>query len=291
MLSSMTGFARVQEQTEWGLMVCELRSLNHRYLDISLKLPEGSKAFEGDCRDKIQQKLTRGKIDCLLQFIPNSLFSGNLSVNQALVSLLMQASEAISQVLKKEHKPLKIMDFLSWPGVINSEQLPTQALQAPILSVLEAGLRQLIETRQKEGEKLAKFLREKHQVCVQKLSEIVRLLPDVLVLKKQKLVEKLALLKQEVEPHRLEQELVYFAQRLDVTEEIERFQAHLQELDRILQAPKWVYEGRRLDFLMQEMQREINTLNNKSLNSDIGRLAVDLKVMIEQMREQIQNIE
>ncbi len=291
MLSSMTGFARVQEQTESGLMICELRSLNHRYLDITLKLPEGCKEWESDCRDTLQQKLTRGKIDCWVQFIPNSQFSPKLSVNQGLINQLIEASQHVSSTLEEKHKPLKIVDFLRWPGVVNQEQMPTQLLKAPLRTTLEAALAKLATVRQQEGQKLSGFLAEKLQACIEKLAKITLLLPEALAVKKLKLTDKLAALKQEVEPHRLEQELIYFAQRLDVTEEIERFDAHLQELNRILSEPKWVCEGRRLDFLMQEMQREINTLNNKSLNSDIARLAVDLKVIIEQMREQIQNIE
>jgi uncharacterized protein (TIGR00255 family) len=291
MLSSMTGFARVQEQTEFGLMVCELRSLNHRYLDLGLKLPEGCKEWESDCREKIQQKLARGKIDCFIQFIPNSQFSANLTVNEGLISQLIQASEQVSHALSKELKPLKTADILRWPGVVGQAQLPTQELKKPLVSVLEAALVKLATVRLNEGQKLSGFLTEKYHACLDKIGKITLLLPDVLALKKQKLVDKLATLKQEVDAHRLEQELIYFAQRLDVTEEIERFDAHLQELTHILSEPKLVCEGRRLDFLMQEMQREINTLNNKSLNSDIARLAVDLKVIIEQMREQIQNIE
>lgn len=291
MLSSMTGFARVQEQTEYGLMICELRTLNHRYLDINLKLPEGCKEWESDCRDKIQQTLSRGKVDCLLQFVPNDQFSQSLSVNKGLIDQLAKASEHISASLQKENKPLKIIDFLRWPGVVNQEQMPTQQLQKPLLSALEEALKKLILMRQNEGQKLSVFLAEKNQSCIEKLAKITLLLPEMLALKKQKLMDKLAALKQEIEANRLEQELIYFAQRLDVTEEIERFDAHIQEVNRILKAPKWAAEGRRLDFLMQEMQREVNTLNNKSLNSDIAKLAVDLKVIIEQMREQIQNIE
>ncbi len=291
MLSSMTGFARVQEQTEYGLMVCELRSLNHRYLDINLKLPEGCKEWESDCRDKIQQKLSRGKVDCLLQFMPNNQFSQNLTVNKGLIEQLAKASEQIAASVQKENKPLKTIDFLRWPGVVNQEQMPTQQLQKPLLSALEEALQKLISVRQHEGQKLSVFLAEKNRSCIEKLAKITLLLPEVLASKKQKLVDKLAALKQEVDAHRLEQELIYFAQRLDVTEEIERFDAHIQEVNCLLNAPKWASEGRRLDFLMQEMQREINTLNNKSLNSDIAKLAVDLKVIIEQMREQIQNIE
>lgn len=287
----MTGFARVQEQTEYGLMICELRSLNHRYLDISLKLPEGCREWESDCREKIQQKLARGKVDCLLQFVANNQFSQNLSVNKDLINQLAEASEQISAGLQKENKPLKIIDFLRWPGVVTQEQMPTQQLQVPLISVLESALEKLMLTRQHEGQKLSVFLAEKNQSCIEKLAKITLLLPEVLIVKKQKLMDKLAALKQEIDAHRLEQELIYFAQRLDVTEEIERFDAHIQEVDRILKAPKWTSEGRRLDFLMQEMQREVNTLNNKSFNSDIAKLAVDLKVIIEQMREQIQNIE
>lgn len=291
MLSSMTGFARAQAQTEFGLMICELRTLNHRYLDLSLKLPEGCKEWESDCRDTIQKQLGRGKVDCLLLFIPNSQFSPDLSVNQGLINQLVNASEQVSSTLKKEHKPLKIVDFLRWPGVVNQAQMPTQRLKGPLILSLESALIKLVNVRQQEGQKLSGFLAEKCQACIEKMDKITLLLPEVLSLKKQKLTDKLAALEQEIDPHRLEQELIYFAQRLDVTEEIERFEAHLQELNRILNESKWVCEGRRLDFLMQEMQREINTLNNKSLNSDIARLALDLKVMIEQMREQIQNIE
>ena len=218
MLSSMTGFARVQEQTEFGLMVCELRSLNHRYLDISLKLPEGCKEWESESRDKIQQKLTRGKIDCFVQFIPNSQFSPNLSVNQGLITQLIQASEQVTQSLAKELKPLKIIDFLRWPGVVNQEQLPAQELKRPLLSVLDAALVKLAAVRLNEGQKLSGFLTEKHQVCLDKISKITLLLPDVLALKKQKLTDKLECLNQEVDAHRLEQELIYFAQRLDVIE-------------------------------------------------------------------------
>jgi uncharacterized protein (TIGR00255 family) len=293
MLLSMTGFARAQEQTEFGLMACELRSLNHRYLEIGLKLPEGCKEWESDCRDKIQKKLSRGKVDCLFQFIPNSQYSPTLTVNQGLIHQLIQATGQISNMPNIGDHPtgLSMMDLLNWPGVVNQEQMPTQQLQEPILSVLALALDKLVAVRKNEGQKLSSFLAEKLQICMEKLAKITLFLPDVLALKKQKLTDKLAGLKQEVDGHRLEQELIYFAQRLDVIEEIERFDTHLQEVNHILTEPKPICEGRRLDFLMQEMQREINTLNNKSLNSEIARLAVDLKVIIEQMREQIQNIE
>lgn len=290
MLLSMTGFARAQEPCEVGLIVCELRSLNHRYLEIGLKLPEGCKEWENDCRDKIQKKLSRGKVDCFIQFIPNNSSSPTITLNKGLIQQLIQVSEQLTQ---GKDKPFEwsIKDLLSWPGAVTQEQFSTQQLKKPMLTVLMQALDKLVEVRQKEGQKLSSFLIEKWKACTESLAKITVLLPDVLALKKQKLTEKLQALMQEVDAHRLEQELVYFAQRLDVAEEIERFDTHLQEVHHILVEPKPICEGRRLDFLMQEMQREVNTLNNKSLNSDIGRLAVDLKVIIEQMREQIQNIE
>lgn len=288
MTASMTAFARSQIKQNWGRAVWELRSVNHRYLETVLKLPDECRSIEPGVRARVQAKLTRGKIDCHLKLSLNTGGEGRLRLNTALVRQLITLGTEVDGYL---HSPssLRSLDIMRWPGVIESEEVPLEAFDAPILEALEHGLDQLIEVREREGARLATLVTERTAAARELVADLSQHVPSIM----QRLIERFRSKVRDLEPSaddcRLEQECALLAQRLDVVEEIDRLQTHLDEVDAVLKKDEPC--GRRLDFLMQELNREANTLGSKSAHLDTTSAAVDLKVLIEQMREQIQNIE
>ncbi len=286
MLKSMTAFSRKESVNDWGALVWEMRSVNHRYLDVSLRLADELRLIEPQVRDKLTSKLSRGKVEVSLRFKPSQKISSQIAVNEALAAQVVEAAKSIQL---SDSQPMSALEVLRWPGVVGQAEADFGPLQQLALELFDITLADYIETREREGGKTAKMLTDRCD-AIDKIVEQVRVLRPVLIERQHaKLIAKIEELNVEHDTGRLEQELVYIAQRLDVEEELDRLTAHLSELRDILKRNEPV--GRRLDFLVQEFNREANTLSSKSSDAETTALSVDLKVMIEQMREQVQNIE
>ena len=288
MLRSMTAFAREEAEGDFGTVVWELRSVNFRYLDVVSRLPEELRALEPAVRERISARLRRGKIECGLRYQPAASYHAAFSVDIELAKQIANATRVIDGLLPHP-APIHAVDILRWPGVIKAEAVDLEALATPVLDVLSRALDALVATRVREGERIRELISNRCRE-VEKLTQKARQrLPLVIAGARQRLRERLAEVQQELDETRFEQEMVLFAQKLDVAEELERLDAHVAEVATVLAQDKPV--GRQLDFLMQEMNREANTLGSKSADTATTRASVELKVIIEQMREQIQNIE
>lgn len=288
MAKSMTAFARQEQVKDWGVLTLELRSVNHRYLDIALRLPEDFRSLEPKIRAKVSAKLARGKVDVGLRFSHTESSGGEILINKDLVSQVANASREIDHILYNPNA-VSSMDILRWPGVIKIPELDSEELTSTLLELLDTTLNDLIEGREREGEKLAALIQQRCQSILDVITKVKKRLPEVMQLWREKLVNRIKEASVEVDETRLEQELVMLAQKTDVDEELDRLETHVTEVERVLKDEKPI--GRRLDFLMQELNREANTLGSKSIDTETTKASVDLKVFIEQMREQIQNIE
>jgi len=288
MTRSMTAFTRQEAQHGWGSLAWEIRSVNHRYLEPHLRLPDNFRDLEIPLRERLRKKLSRGKVECTLRFVPEAQ-AQTLTVNEEFTKDLIQAAVQIQAMLPDNSQPLDPLEVMRWPGVLQDASLDMDAIKAEALSTFDNALDDLLEGRAREGKELAVLINQR----LDSISEIVELvrakLPDILQQQRENLRTRLDELKTELDEGRLEQEMVMLAQKADVDEEMDRLNTHVQEVRRVLKQKGPI--GRRLDFLMQELNREANTLSSKSIVAETTQCAVDLKVLIEQMREQIQNIE
>jgi uncharacterized protein (TIGR00255 family) len=287
MIRSMTGFARRERQFPWGLLAWELKTVNHRYLEIGCRLPEEFRTAEADFRRTLAGAVRRGKLDCSLHFRP-AVFAESLEVDaDLLASLTLRAREIASQA--GEAARIQVLDLLRWPGVVRDSSRDSAPLIAAAHALLGEALVDLGRFRDSEGARLCEALELRCVGLEDFAARVAERLPEVRIRMRAKLLERIAQLRSEVDQGRLEQELAMLAQRLDVDEEIDRLRGHVAEVRKTFggQEPA----GRRLDFLMQELNREANTLSSKSQDIETTRAAVDMKVLIEQMREQVQNIE
>jgi uncharacterized protein (TIGR00255 family) len=288
MTSSMTAFTRQQSEQDWGSLTWEIRSVNHRYLETSVRLPDIFRGLENQIRERVRKSMSRGKVECQLRYNAQEGAGGSIAINEELVQQLLQANRNIQQLLGEQY-PLNSMELLRWPGVIAEQQLDHDALESAALSLFRQALDDLIATREREGNDLEGFLEQRIDSIRELVATLREKMPQILIAQRQSLHDKLQDLQVELEPTRLEQEIALLAQKADVDEELDRLDSHLGEVKRILKASG--QKGRRLDFLMQELNREANTLSSKSIVVESTRGAVEIKVLIEQMREQIQNIE
>ncbi len=288
MIQSMTAFARQEKRGDWGTASCEIRTTNHRYLELFFRLPEVFTFLEPQLRNSIRQQIQRGKIECMIRFQADLMQAKSLNINSALIEQLLNTSHHIGKNAEINTQ-INIIDLLRWPGVVQNQETDLNAAQSAITQLFQETLNDLIQTRLREGEALKNFLTQRVQEITLNMDYIRNKIPEMNDGLRAKLNSRCEELKLSLEPQRFEQELVLYLQRIDVTEEIDRIATHLQEVNRTLSAGGMI--GRRLDFLMQELNREINTLGSKTNDSDISRVVVDLKVLLEQMREQIQNIE
>lgn len=289
MIASMTAFAREQVQGDWGSMVCEIRSINHRYLEASVHLPEALRALEMSLRELVRKHVQRGKIECAIRLKSNSNGDASmLAVNESLAKALCEANEKVASLLRMP-APINSSDILRFPGVLETKEGDMERLQSEAITLLEKTLNDLVAARQREGKELTTLFLQRIDAMEAELVKVKKRLPAVLTEQREKLLKRFADVKIELDETRLEQEMVIFAQRMDVAEEVDRTNTHLTEIRRILKTGGAV--GRRLDFLMQELNREANTLGSKSTDSVLTHAAVELKVLIEQMREQVQNVE
>ena len=284
----MTGFARAEEMSEMGNLIWELRSVNHRYLEVNFRLPEEVRRLEPQLRKNVQSKLSRGKVDCVFRYQLAETASAALELNEPLLESLIHQINYVNDKLR-EQAPAKAIDLLAWPGLVQTAQANMEQFHTTCFALFKNALEQLVDMRTTEGQRIEEVIQDK---C-KEISVIVKKIrlqhPNVLLAIKEKLQQRIEELKVEIDQNRLEQELVYLAQKLDVAEELDRLDSHLSEMDSIFDRKDPI--GRRLDFLMQEFHREANTLASKSADIDTTQSAVDLKVLIEQMREQVQNIE
>ncbi|OGT45539.1 MAG: YicC family protein [Gammaproteobacteria bacterium RIFCSPHIGHO2_12_FULL_41_20] len=288
MLYSMTGFARAQSQGDWGGAICELRSINHRYLEISVYLPEMLQVLEGAVRDCLKQQIKRGKVECKIRYQPSEVLQTDMVVHTALVKQLAQASEVVSEFCMNL-APASTIDILRWPGVLKTTEMDTADIQVEMVALIEKAVQDLLAARAREGQELKELFLQRVHAMQLEVAKVKQRAPDVIRAQREQLLQRFVDAQVTLDANRLEQEMVLFAQKIDVMEELERLETHLREIQRVLKQGGVV--GRRLDFLMQELNREANTLGSKAVVTDAIHAAVELKVLIEQMREQVQNIE
>ncbi len=288
MLKSMTGFARQETQQDWGQLICEIRSVNQRYLDTNVKLSDALRSLEPQLRQQLKGHIARGKIEIGLYLTQEEQGGQNLDLNKDLASKIISLAAEVDRIAG-DPAPLDALEVLRWPGVLKSNKVDPDVLEAAALQTFQKALQQLLEHRQREGSELKQFIQQRLTLVAEHVNVVRDCLPEIQARHAEKLQARLAALEVDVDQDRLAQELVFVAQKIDVAEELDRLEAHLLEVGKVLQQQEPV--GRRLDFLMQELNREANTLSSKSIATQTTQSAVDLKVLIEQMREQVQNIE
>ena len=291
MIRSMTAFSRLEAKHHWNAcdvtLVWEVKTVNHRYLEATPRLPDNFRAIESNVRQVIRQRLKRGKIDCTL----HAAFSQEniaIHINKALAQQVLGAADTLRH-LAPQLAPLNTIDLLNWPGVLEPANTPLVQTQEAAIALLAKAIDEVIFSRQREGEQLKKLILQRSCAIDQQLEKIEAQLPDILEKCRHTLHTRLANIEGALDAVRVEQEIVILAQKMDITEEIDRIRTHLIEVQATLNKDQPV--GRHLDFLMQELHRETNTLSAKSINAGLTQSAIEIKVLIEQMREQIQNIE
>ena len=287
MIRSMTGFARRERQFPWGLLAWELKTVNHRFLELSCRLPEEFRSAESEFRAAVAASVRRGKVDCSLHFRP-AVMAASLEVDAELLASLISRSQQIAAQAGAAAR-IDVLDLLRWPGVMRDATRETAPMVAAAQGLLTDALAELSRSRESEGGRLRDALEQRCAGLLEFSERVTDRLPEIRTRMRAKLLDRIAQLATNVDQDRLEQELAILAQRLDVDEEIDRLRGHVTEVRKTFDGKEAA--GRRLDFLMQELNREANTLSSKSQDIETTRAAVDMKVLIEQMREQVQNIE
>ena len=288
MIHSMTAFARAQKQIDSGTLCWEIRSVNHRYLDVSFRLPEAFRFLETNLRASLRDKINRGKLECQLKYQDTSSDNQSMLINIGMVNALVDLSSTLSASHQLAND-MTVSHVLSWPGVVQVGQLDIEVLGQQAVLLFKDAVEQLVQARSIEGKALKVHVDERLHAMEQEITRSRTLVGNLASLTKDKLLTRLHAIQLEVAESRVEQEIAMILARLDVSEELDRLQTHVAEVRRSLNTDK--VAGRRLDFLMQELNREANTLSSKSDSVDLTQSAVEMKVLIEQMREQIQNIE
>jgi uncharacterized protein (TIGR00255 family) len=288
MIASMTGFARREISGSWGALVCELRSVNHRFLEAGFRLPDDLRALEGELRQRLSRELKRGKVDCSITHRRVQGAETALQIDPAALERVLASVRDIAREMP-ENYTVNVLDVLRWPGVLRDESNNSEDLLKITHAVFGSTLEELVAARAREGQRLRELLEQRCDGLEALVTHVRARLPEVHARVRARLDERLAELKANIDQDRLEQELAMLLQRLDVDEELDRLTGHIAEIRRVVNSSEPA--GRRLDFLMQELNREANTLSSKSQDLDTTRSAVDMKVIIEQMREQVQNVE
>lgn len=287
MIFSMTAFARCAYEGDAGRYTWELRSVNHRYAEVYIRMPEDFRALEADLRATLLERLKRGKIDCNLRVEANTSAS-EMVVNETYARSVIDAAQKISAMTGSDGA-LSSLEVLQWPGVLEVKNTDVEVMSKDIFQAFDEALEQLIDTRSREGAKLGDLISQRCDGVAAQIIELRTRVPEIIALTRDRYVQRLQDYVQDLDHGRVEQECALLMQKLDIAEELDRLDAHLQEVRRVL--AKGSPAGRRLDFLMQELNREANTVGSKSSHIDSSTASVELKVLIEQMREQIQNIE
>jgi uncharacterized protein (TIGR00255 family) len=288
MIRSMTGFARRERQGSWGTLVCELRTVNHRYLEVSLRLPEELKTLDSDLRQTIQASLRRGKVDANVYLKNAAGLAPTFELNDEAVKHVVAKLRALAQQAGAT-APIDALELLRWPGVIRETERDLSPVLTATVELTNEALIELNDMRAREGGRIRDLIRQRCDSMQATVKSVRARLPEIANRIRSRVLERLAALGTTPNQERLEQELVMYAHKMDVDEELDRLDSHLTEIANIIDSTEPA--GRRLDFLMQELNREANTLSSKSQDVETTRAAVDLKVLIEQMREQVQNIE
>jgi len=288
MIASMTGFARHERTGPFGTLVCEIRSVNHRYLDATLRLPDSCRALETELRQSLARDLKRGKVDCTLQQRAPQADAVALDIDQAALDRLLARLHQLNKALGQT-APVDPIELLRWPGVLREAENNTEQLQEAVRELFARTLADLAGARAREGARLAALIETRCASLAEMVTALRARLPEAQARIGQRFTERVQELKAQVDPDRIEQEIALLLQRFDVAEELDRLTGHIEETRRTLAGTEPA--GRRLDFLMQEFNREANTLSSKSQDLETTRTAVEMKVLIEQMREQVQNIE
>ncbi len=288
MIYSMTAYARKEVKSEWGSAIWEIRSVNQRYLETYFRLPEQFRGIEPVLRERFRKRLARGKVECSLRFEPNPAANTELSINAPLAE---QVIKAANQVMSMTGELSRINPFqvMQWPGVMESSEQDLDTINKDLLTAFDDALSEFIEARGREGDNMKALIEARLESINQEVVKVRARMPEILEWQRERLTTKFEDAKIELDSTRVEQELILLAQKSDVAEELDRLDSHVKETRNILN--KGGACGRRLDFMMQEFNRESNTLASKSISADITASGVELKVLIEQMREQIQNIE
>lgn len=282
----MTAFARRELKASWGSAVWEIRSVNQRYLETFFRFPEAYRSLEPVLRERFRKKLQRGKVECQLRVMLNASNNAKINVNQNLAAQLIQAAESLSI---EGPSSLNRLEVLQWPGVVEAQEMDMDAMSKDLLTEFDLTLKDFLAARASEGENMAALVEQRLVGVLAEVDKVKARMPDVLSWQQEKIRVKFEEAQVELDSQRVEQELVLLAQKLDVAEELDRLVSHVSETRGIIKKGGAI--GRRLDFMMQEFNRESNTLGSKSINTEITQSAVELKVLIEQVREQIQNIE
>jgi uncharacterized protein (TIGR00255 family) len=289
MIRSMTGFARRERQGPWGTLTCELRSVNHRYLELSLRLPEDLRSLENDARQILGGLLRRGKVDAGVYLRGSPAAVAALELNASLAEQVLARAADVSRIAGGMAGALDPLDVLRWPGVIRETERDISPLAAEATQLLRETAADLNDARAREGARIREMLAQRCEALREIVATLRAKLPELAARIRARVAERVAQLGTQVDPERLEQEIVLLAYKMDVEEELDRLGSHLTETLQVLDSKEPA--GRRLDFLMQEFNREANTLSSKSQDVEMTRAAVDMKVLIEQMREQVQNVE
>ena len=287
MTASMTAFARVETSQDWGSLVWEIRTVNHRYMEPHFRLPENMREIEPRLREQLRKSLSRGKVECGLK-IQLSESCDQISVNPIALKQMNGALEAVRDAVNHTDKA-NLLDILRWPGVLNQDSADVGQIQKDAVNAFADAMKQIRETRNREGAELKQFILQRLEGIASECKVVRKHMPELLQYQRDKITQRLTDAGVEVDQNRLEQELVFLAQKADVDEELDRLETHCNEVTRVLNSKGAI--GRRLDFLMQELNREANTLGSKAVGVEVTQSAVNLKVLIEQMREQIGNIE
>ncbi len=289
MIRSMTGFARRERQGPWGTLTCEIRAVNHRYLELALRLPEDLRSIENDARQALAAALRRGKVDAGVYLRGAPAQAGTVEINRPLVEQLVRTAGEVAGIAGGSLGQVNPLDLLRWPGVIREVDRDLRPVLAAARDLLSETVADLNESRDREGARLREMLLGRCEALQEAVALLRARLPDIAARIRARVSERVTQLGAQVDPARLEQELVLLAYKMDFEEELDRLGSHVTETRQVLDAKEPA--GRRLDFLMQELNREANTLSSKSQDLATTRIAVDMKVLIEQMREQVQNIE
>ncbi|MBR9873122.1 YicC family protein [Vibrio sp. J1-1] len=288
MIYSMTAYARKEVKGDWGSAVWEIRSVNQRYLETYFRMPEQFRALEPLLRDRFRKRLARGKVECNLRFEANPAAKGELSINETLANQVIKAAEQVMH-MTGELSRINPFQVMQWPGVMETPEQDMDEVNKVLLSAFDEALSEFIDARAREGDNMKALIEQRLDAITSEVVKVRARMPEILEWQRERLFSKFEDAKVELDPSRVEQELILLAQKSDVAEELDRLDSHVKETTNILKKGGSV--GRRLDFMMQEFNRESNTLASKSISTDITASGVELKVLIEQMREQIQNIE
>ncbi|AWK80747.1 TPA: YicC/YloC family endoribonuclease [Photobacterium damselae] len=287
MIHSMTAYARREVKGDWGTAVWEIRSVNQRYLETYLRMPEQFRGLEPVLRERFRQRLARGKVECNLRFEANPAANTNLTINEALAKQVINAAKWVKDT--SGEGSINPFQVLNWPGVMEAPEQDLDTINKDLLAGFDAAIDDFIAARASEGDNMRALIEQRLDAISAEAGKVRALMPEIMTWQRERIMSRLDEAKIELDANRLEQELVMLAQKSDVAEELDRLDSHVKETQKILK--KGGACGRRLDFMMQEFNRESNTLASKSINTDVTAAAVELKVLIEQMREQIQNIE